>query len=417
MSESRDCVVIGAGIVGISCGLHLLEQGYRVVLYDPAPPGSMTSRGNAGGFGFTDVVPASVPGVLWKVPRWLLDPSGPLFISPTHFPEMIPWLWRFRKVSGLKQMTAAANALADILKSSMTDTRALLHRTRLNHLFVENGAVTVYRSRKSAHKDRYEWEVKQSMGVAVQVLNSLDEIREFEPALRNAQYGIYTPQWCSTPDPYGLATSLADYFCRSGGRIRQTEIASVNPSATRVDTLSTSEGESVHADHFIIAAGVWSGKFCKQLGENVLLESERGYNTTLPKPGIRLNREVIFGEEKFVATNIGEGLRIGGAAEFAGLRAPPNYRRSDKLVEIARRYLPGLDDTGGEKWMGQRPATPDSLPVIGRSGRFGNVYYAFGHGHAGLTMAATTGKLVAQLVSAGHPGFDIEPFGIHRFNS
>ena len=417
MSETPDCAVVGAGIVGISCGIHLLERGYRVTLYDPAPPGSMTSKGNAGGFGFTDVVPASVPGILWKVPGWLLDPSGPLFIRPAHFPRMIPWLWHFQRASRWKQVSAAANALSEILRSSITDTRGLLHRTRLGHLFVENGAITVYRSRKKAHRDRHEWALKQSMGVAVQVLHSLDEIREFEPALRNVQYGMYTPQWCSTPDPHGLATSLAAYFCRSGGRIRQVEIASVNPSATRVDSLSTIDGESLRADHFVIAAGVWSGKFCRQLGEKVLLESERGYNTTLPRPGIKLNREVIFGEEKFVVTNIGEGLRIGGAAEFTGIQAPPNYCRSDRLVEIARRYLPGLDDTGGEKWMGQRPATPDSLPVIGRSGRVENVYYAFGHGHAGLTMAATTGKLVAQLVAARQPGIHLEPFSIHRFHS
>ncbi len=109
------------------------------------------------------------------------------------------------------------------------------------------------------------------------------------------------------------------------------------------------------------------------------------------------------------------GLRIGGAAEFAGLDTPPNYSRSEKLVEIARRYLPGLDDSGGEKWMGHRPSTPDSLPVIGRSARFDNVHYAFGHGHYGLTMAATTAKLVASSVHGDSPAIDLNPYSIQRF--
>ena len=83
---------------------------------------------------------------------------------------------------------------------------------------------------------------------------------------------------------------------------------------------------------------------------------------------------------------------------------------------IARRYLPGLDDSGGEKWMGHRPSTPDSIPVIGPSSRFDNVYYAFGHGHYGLTMAATTGKLVAASMRGERTDIDIDPYSINRFS-
>ena len=155
--------------------------------------------------------------------------------------------------------------------------------------------------------------------------------------------------------------------------------------------------------------------FCHQAGDRVLLESERGYNTTLPNPGVTLNRQVIFGEEKFVITNIGQGLRIGGAAEFAGLNTPPNFRRSERLVEVARRYLPELNDQNGTQWMGHRPTTPDSIPVIGTSPKVSNLHYAFGHGHYGLTMAPTTGKAIASLVLNEIPDVDLSPFGISRF--
>jgi D-amino-acid dehydrogenase len=145
------------------------------------------------------------------------------------------------------------------------------------------------------------------------------------------------------------------------------------------------------------------------------LESERGYNTTLPVPGVALEREIIFAERKFTATPLAIGLRIGGAAEFAGLTAAPNYRRSRALVTLARRYLPGLATERGTEWMGHRPATPDGLPVIGSSPRHGGVFYAFGHGHVGLTLAATTGRLIADLV-AGRPSVvDLEPYSIERF--
>ena len=236
-----------------------------------------------------------------------------------------------------------------------------------------------------------------------------------EPALENAGFGMYTPQWCNTTDPYQLVRGLADYFLKQGGNIVAEGVSKLSISDNQLNVISTSQDQAIPCDQVVIAAGVWSKALCQQLGEKVLLESERGYNTTLPDPKVKLNRQITFGEEKFVVTNIGKGLRIGGAAEFAGIDAPVNYKRSQKLVEIARRYMPGLDDSGGEKWMGHRPSTPDSLPVIGRSSRYNNVHYAFGHAHGGLTMAATTGKLVAQSIGREPTAIDLTPFLIDRF--
>jgi D-amino-acid dehydrogenase len=110
------------------------------------------------------------------------------------------------------------------------------------------------------------------------------------------------------------------------------------------------------------------------------------------------------------------GLRIGGAAEFGGLHAEPNFKRSQALVTLATRYLPGLNVHGATNWAGHRPATPDSLPVIGASPRHPNVLYAFGHGHLGLTQAATTGRLIADLIRGAPAPIDISPYAIARFS-
>jgi D-amino-acid dehydrogenase len=176
------------------------------------------------------------------------------------------------------------------------------------------------------------------------------------------------------------------------------------------------DGKTLSADCAVVAAGAWSGALAQLLGDRVLLESERGYNTTLPSPGVTLEREVIFAERKFVATPLSIGLRIGGAAEFGGLDAKANFKRSEALVKLASRYLPDLSSDGGIAWAGHRPATPDSLPVIGPSPRNGNIFYAFGHGHLGLTQAATTGKLIADLVAGRAPPIDLAPYSISRFN-
>lgn len=116
-----------------------------------------------------------------------------------------------------------------------------------------------------------------------------------------------------------------------------------------------------------------------------------------------------------MATPLSCGLRVGGAAEFGGLNAAPNFKRSRALAELARRYLPQLNTEGGSDWAGHRPTTPDSLPVIGPSPRQPYVLYAFGHGHLGLTQAATTGRLVTDLVFERPVPIDVSPFGIGRF--
>jgi D-amino-acid dehydrogenase len=423
----QSCAIVGAGVVGICCGIALQEKGYKVTLYDPELPGSMTSSGNAGGFGFTDVMPMAAPGLLWKIPGWLFDPCGPLFIRPGNMPSLLPWLIRFQKVSTKKQVDRLSRALTSLLNESQIDTKSLITKTKLSHLFTEKGAITVYKSRQRFEADCLEWKVKADRGMEIVKLGSAD-IRDMEPDLENANYGWFTPQWCNTTDPYLLTQKLAEYFCRNEGEIVRAQVQGFNRSTDlgdsqtelhnkgSIESMDLNNGEKIVADEFVVAAGIWSKEICRQLGERVLMESERGYNTTLPNPGVKLERQVIFGEEKFVITNIRSGLRIGGAAEFSGLLAKPNYQRSERLVEIARRYLPALDDTGGEKWMGHRPSTPDSIPIIGPSEKFLNLNYAFGHGHYGLTMAATTGKLIASSISNEKCDVDLSPFSIRRFN-
>ena len=413
MAEAQNCAVIGAGIIGICCGISLREQGYNVTLYDPNPPGSMTSSGNAGGFGFTDVVPMAAPGLIWRVPGWLLDPCGPLFIRPGYFPKLVPWLWAFQGASRIEKVHAASLALSSILSHSRTDTRELLGQAGLMSHFIEDGALTVYRTKETFEKDRLEWEIRESRGIVVEYLDR-DAVAKMEPAVENAGFGVFTPEWCNTSDPFVVATGLFEYFQELGGEFVQSDVKGIRPDSGGV-TLDL-DGGSENCDKAVIAAGAWSKSFCDQLGDRVLLESERGYNTTLPNPGVMPNRQIIFGEEKFVITLIQGGLRIGGAAEFTGLETAPNYQRSERLVQIARRYLPGIDDTGRTQWMGNRPSTPDSLPVISKSRKYDNVCYAFGHSHAGLTMAATTGKLVASLVTGQAPAIDLAPFHIDRFN-
>ncbi len=375
--------VIGAGIIGLAVVHRLLGEGHDITVFDRDPDGDKCSWGNAGAIAVTEVMPASAPGLAWRVPGWLVDLLGPLAIRPAHLPALLPWLARFVAASRPSEVARIAGTLASLLGRVYDDWVPLLATLGLSHTLHRVGALAVYESRAALLRDALEWETKRRHGIAC-VAMSGDEARALEPALSpTIAAAILMPAWSHVDDPKQIWAALLAAVHSGGAMFRHEEVTELP------------EG----FDQIVIAAGAWSGRLARTIGDTIWIESERGYNITIPAPGVMLSRELIFAERKFVATPLSIGLRIGGAAEFAGLAAPANYARSRALAELARRYLPGLRTEGGTEWMGQRPATPDSLPIIARSPRRSDVIYACGHGHLGLTLAATTARIVAEMAA------------------
>ncbi|MBV8912042.1 MAG: FAD-binding oxidoreductase [Acetobacteraceae bacterium] len=403
-------LVIGAGIVGLCCARALHRDGHQVTVIDRDPAGDKASFGNAGGLGVTEIVPASGPGVIWHVPRWLLDPLGPLSISPWHLPHLLPWLARFVRSGAPAEVERIAGALAALLARVYDDMVPLLSELGLGSALHRVGALWVYESEAGFARDAAAHALRRRHGIAVETISAGDA-RVLEPSLGEiVSHAVVTPQWSHVSDPKRIVDQLRGWLIAQGVGIRAEEAVGID-----VDEVITRSGERVRFDALVVAAGAWSGRIVRWLGDKALIESERGYNATLPAPAVALSREVIFAERQFVATPLACGLRIGGAAEFAGLAAPARWRRADALLTLARRYLPGLETQGAVRWMGQRPTTPDSLPVLGRSPRREGVFYAFGHGHLGFTLGPTTGRIVADLIAARPPSIDLAPYRIARF--
>jgi D-amino-acid dehydrogenase len=405
-----EIVVIGAGVIGLSAAYYLVADGHLVTVLDRDPAGDKASFGNAGGIGVSEIVPASSPGALWRVPGWLFDPLGPLSLKLSHAPSLIPWLWRFLRSGTGPETERITAALAALARPCYDDLVPMLAAIGLSGDLHRVGALSVYETTEGFARDRAEWELKRRFGVVCEEISG-EEAREREPALGPiVKHAISTPQWAHVSDPKGIVDRLREWLTRRGVRVERGEAVAFEGKAVR-----TREGGNWPFDALIVAAGAWSGRIAKLIGDRALVESERGYNTTLPDPHVELRAEVVFAEQKFVATPLAMGLRIGGAAEFAGLDAPPNFARSKALVTLAKRYFPGLNTQGGAEWMGHRPTTPDSLPVIGPSPKRPNDFYAFGHGHTGLTFGPTTGRLIADLVAGRPPALDLSPFTIARF--
>ena len=416
--NARRVVVIGAGMVGVVAASWLRRDGHDVVVVDPGNPGEGASFGNAGCLNASSSVPMSMPGTIKNMPRWLMDPLGPLSVRWSYLPKLAPWLIRFAQAGTPQRTQVTAHALRALLKPSLECVAPLVKNACAEHLVHQVGHLVVYRSEASFAKEHADWALRRQTGVTWDVLDA-DELRQLEPALsRDYVRGILVRENGHTSDPYGLVQSVAAAFVRDGGTIRRARVIGFDLDGVRLRAVRT-DAEDIGADASVVAAGAFSGPLAAALGDRVPLETERGYHLMLRDPEAVLRTPTLDAESKFVATPMEAGLRFAGTVEFAGLTASPDWRRARILLEHGGRMLPGLAADSSDQrvsvWMGHRPSLPDSLPVLGPSRRSPDVIYAFGHGHVGMAAAPMTGKLVAELVGGRQSSIDISPFRATRF--
>ncbi|RWR50134.1 FAD-dependent oxidoreductase [Sinirhodobacter ferrireducens] len=413
-SENTEILVIGAGIVGVAAALALVGEGHKVRLLDRKGVAAETSRGNAGAFAFAEVEPLATPGIMRKAPKWLLDPLGPLSLRPAYALQILPWMLHFWRATSKSRYEAAVAAQSAMMQLSSQALERLIGRVSGEPLMRREGQMQVYEGRAQFEASLPAWEQRRRHGIEFRLLESAGALAEIQPGLSpRFTHGGYTPTWMNTVDPALWTEHLARAFTEAGGVIETAEVQSVTPGAAGVE-VATSAGVR-RAAQVVIAAGAWSHRLARTLGDRIPLDTERGYNTTFPTASFDLRTHLTFSNHGFVVSKIGEGLRVGGAVELGGLNLPPNYRRAELLVRKTVEFLPGFDPTGGTQWMGFRPSLPDSLPVIGRSPKSDRVVYAFGHGHLGLTQSAGTAELVAALVARRAPAISLAPFAAERF--
>jgi D-amino-acid dehydrogenase len=407
--------VIGAGIVGMSCACFLQRAGFEVTVIDRLGPGEATSYGNAGGVATGEIIPLAVPGLLREVPRWLLDPLGPLAIRWQHLPRALPWLLRFLRAGSKTRVRRLADALAALAHAARPPLEELLQAAHLEDLLAREDCLYLYDNEQQLAAERLNWDLRRAHGIPFEQIAGRT-LPELEPDLaRDFACGIRMPGWYHITNPYRLVAGLAEHFVRAGGRLRRAEVVGIETRAARAGSLRLAGGDVQGFDQLVIAAGAWSHLLAKELGDRVPLESHRGYHVTLPHAGIRPRRLVHYAAEHFVITPMEMGIRVAGTVEIAGLAAPPDFARARILVRKAKRVYPALNDGDGLEWMGHRPAMPDSLPVIGRATGFANVAYAFGHGHLGLTLGPITGQLIEELLAGAPPSLDLHPYRVDRF--
>jgi D-amino-acid dehydrogenase len=410
--------IIGGGIVGAASALALAEEGFRVTVFEPDDIGSGTSSGNAGGIVTGAVMPTATPGVLRAIPGMVFGAHGAAVLRPSYALPVLPWLARFVAAGRASRVKAIAAALHPLVSGSMAAHLALAKTCGAQDRIRGVGWLKVYRTKSGFAATALDRALMQEHGVKFSVL-SAHEVADLEPQLDPASYscGLFQPESGFVNRPLGLSQAyFAGALDRRAEQVRERVVELRPLEGGGVDIITPQSQRRF--DAVLVAAGAWSKPFAKQIGDKVCLDAERGYHISLRSTGVDLlHRPVCFPEQHFVLSPMQDGISIVGIDELAGLVAPPDYRRIRSMLPLARKVLPGISKQAVQReWMGFRPSTPDSLPVIGRSPRCKDVFYAFGHGHLGLTLSAITAQWIADLVSGRAARVDMEPYRIDRFS-
>jgi D-amino-acid dehydrogenase len=410
MQIDSDIAVIGAGVIGITTALALQAQGHRVVVLDRKGVCAETSAGNAGAFAFSEVIPLATPGVMRKAPKWLLDPLGPLSVPPYYALKILPWLLRFWRASWRDRYEASVAAQSALMHLGEHALDALIADVDAGHLVQPDGQLALYEGQASFDRAQGGRDLMRANDIPFDEITTAEGLAQIQPGLASRfTHGVFTPTWRNTVDPKKWVQHLAQVFQARGGQIETCDVTSLAGGQIH------SPDAQVRVQKIVLCAGAWSHHLAQTLGHKIPLETERGYNTTLPPGAFDLRSHITFSDHGFVVSRINGGVRVGGAVELGGLEHAPNYKRADVLLEKAKRFLPDLDPQGGTQWMGYRPSLPDSLPVIDFAPGHDHVIYAFGHGHLGLTQSAVTAQLVADLVAGQGASLNMHPYRATRF--
>ncbi|MGV8987544.1 MAG: NAD(P)/FAD-dependent oxidoreductase [Cypionkella sp.] len=407
---SSEIAIIGAGVVGLAIAESLVEEGLEVLLIDPQSPGSGASYGNAGTIADYAVLPVGTPSVLRNLPSLLFNRNSPLSIRPGALLALAPWLTRFARQSLPGNAARNGLAIATLLGGARDLWHDLAGRIGGLDLLEQQGCLYLYETEKALRAAEADMAHRRSLGVEVDLIGTRD-LAQLEPNLPEMPGAAFFPGASFMSDPGAMVQRLAQSALQYAGLLT----ARVETLTRQVDgIILDGPGFRVHAKTVIVAAGAHSRPFAKMAGDDVPLDTERGYHLEWDMARPLLNRPASPSARGFYLCPMTGRLRVAGTVELGGLTAPPSQHRLDRLLQGARAIFPDLPEPSAT-WMGFRPSMPDSMPVIGPSTQGPEVIHAFGHGHIGLTLAPITARIITDLVQNRTPELDITPYLPGRF--
>ena len=409
--------IVGSGIQGVCTGLQLIKKGIPVTIFDRQDPLSSeykpASYGNAGHFSPYAVLQFNRPDILYDVPKMLFSSYGPLALKWNYIPKMLNWFLYYLKNCNKKSMLHTAKYMHQILSLSNDAYEEIFQEINVDGLVEKKGIIYVW-TNKNLKSRKLEIKVRNELGVRQKLLTR-EEILKLEPNLNPVfDAGVIYENAMHARDPHGILKEIFKLYIKRGGKFIQSDITSIEQK-TENETIIKSANDVFRFEKSVIASGAFSKKLTDQLGENIPLDTERGYHVHFKDFDHLISRPIVYADRGFGMTPMEQGLRVVGTVEFGGLENPLSKSRIKNLILNAKDMLDGLPEHKDE-WLGFRPTLPDFLPVLGPSKNYKNVFYSFGHHHLGWTLGAISGKIISKMISGENTNLDLQPYSSIRFS-
>ncbi len=411
-----DVLILGAGVIGLSCAWQLLQAGRSVRIIDRTGPGAGSSHGNCGTLTPSHAPPLAEPGVIARAMRWMLQDDAPLYVKPRWDPALWAWMLRFARQCNSECALNAAKHRAAILLQSRRVLDEFLVLTGIDCEYRNDGLLYAFRDQASLAEYADLPAQLAPLGLEARLLDQ-QEVLALEPALRPELVGGLLHSQDGHLRPDRLIDGLVGEVERLGGIIEApAEATGFERRGDRIEAVWLRDGRRLQAAQIVCALGAWSPQLFRQLAVHLPIQPGKGYSITYSRPELCPQRPLVLKERSVCVTSWASGYRLGSTMEFAGYDETLNQRRLAALERAAREYL--IEPMGAsvqERWYGWRPMTPDDLPLIGPVPGLQGIWLATGHGMLGVSMSAATGLMVRQMLLGQETDLDPGPFGLSRF--
>jgi D-amino-acid dehydrogenase len=413
-------LVLGSGVIGVASAYQLALAGHEVTVVDRQPAAALeTSYANAGEVSPGYSAPWAGPGVPIKAVKWLLMHHRPLVIRPNIDMNLVRWgLAMLRNCTSARyeENKSRMVRLAEYSRDCLKELRA---QTGIHYDERMQGTLQLFRTQAQLDGTAADIAILKRYGVGFELLDREGCIRH-EPALaqvRNKFVGGLLLPGDETGDCFKFTQNLAALAAQRGVQFRYgTQIQQLQTASGRMEGVLTNVG-LLKADAYLVALGSYSPLLLKDIGIRIPVYPVKGYSITVPITEATGAPESTVMDEthKVAVTRLGDRIRVGGTAELAGYTLQLHDARRQTLEHVVTDLFPrGGDVSRAEFWCGLRPMTPDGTPVVGAT-RLPNLYLATGHGTLGWTMAAGTGRVMADIISGRTPGIDMSGLTVDRY--
>ncbi|WP_315766919.1 MULTISPECIES: FAD-binding oxidoreductase [unclassified Bradyrhizobium] len=415
MTVRSDAIVLGAGIVGVSTALNLQQRGWSVTLVDREQPGLGTSFGNGGLIQREAIIPYSFPQKIGTILSYALNRRRDSYYHLNELLQLAPIIYKYWINGRPDALARTIRANIPLYEHCVTEHFALAKAAGVEAMFRPNGWIRAFRSAKTRDAFLTEHEAAKQYGVDGTVL-SKDELALIEPHITAPLVGglQYRAPY-SLANPLALTKAYETLFVSRGGKVLTGDARSMTCGNDNRWEVTTSAG-SASAPNITLALGPWSDDAVRRLGYKIPFFVKRGYHMHYKTKGNAvLNSPVYDVDGGYMLTPMDDGIRLVTGAEFSRRDAPPSPIQLNRVEPWAREFFPIGARKASEPWIGSRPCLPDMLPVVGAAPAHKGLWFAFGHAHHGLTLAAVTGRLIAELMTNETPFTDPRPYRIDRF--